>query len=76
MAIPLGFDGAKAAYDMAAKGWEVADLARESKLSVRTVYRFLNGEVQTKKTARAIAEAMGFAVRRYLKAVEQEVAAS
>lgn len=76
MAIPLRFDGSKAAYDMAAKGWEIVDLARHSGLSVRTVYRFVNGQVQTARTARAIAKALGFAVRRYLVEAPQQAVAS
>lgn len=73
MAISIRFDGSKAAYDMTAKGWEIADLARHSRLSTRTVYRFISGEVQTSKTARAIAKALGFSVRRYLQEAAQEV---
>lgn len=74
MAIPVRFDGTKVAYDMTAKTWEIADLARNSGLSVRTVYRFINGEVQTRKTAKAIAAALGFSIRRYMVEASQEVA--
>lgn len=66
MAMGLRFNGRLAAEDMAAKGLDIQDLANRSGLSQRTVYRFLNDEVQTIQSARRIASALGYSVRRYL----------
>lgn len=55
------------AEDMAAKGWDVKDLAGKTKdVSLRTTYRFLTGELQTIRTAKALAEALGRSLGRYL----------
>jgi transcriptional regulator with XRE-family HTH domain len=62
----LRFDGQKVAFDMAGKPWDVQELAHKARLSERTVYRFINNEVQTLATARALAKALGFSVKRYL----------
>jgi ribosome-binding protein aMBF1 (putative translation factor) len=61
----LRFDGAKVAFDMAGNGWDVPELATRAKVSVRTVYRFISGELQTHKSAKKLAVALGFSVRRY-----------
>lgn len=75
MAMGLRYDGQKVAFDMAAKTWEIADLAAATQLSTRTIYRFISNEVQTRKTAKAIAKALGYSVRRYMLALEsREVA--
>lgn len=74
MAMEFRFDGSKVAFDMAAKGWEVHDLAARAKVSTRTVYRFIGNEAQTTKTAKRIAAALGYSIRRYLIGVEQAVA--
>lgn len=74
MAMRLRFDGAKVAVDMAGKGWEVPDLAAAAGLSMRTIYRFIGNEAQTTKTAKKVAAALGYSIRRYLIGVEQEVA--
>jgi plasmid maintenance system antidote protein VapI len=58
------------ADDMAVKGWHVADMARASGLSYKTVQRFLDGTVQTAKTAGKLAAALGrTTTRRYLRRV-------
>lgn len=74
MAMDLRFDGRKLAFDMAAQSMDVADLARKSKLSGRTVYRFINNEVQTVRAARALSKALGYSVRRYLLPLTESVA--
>jgi len=71
MAMGLRFDGRKLARDMAGKPWDVQELAQKARLSQRTVYRFINNEVQTLSTARALAKALGFSTRRYLLASEE-----
>jgi transcriptional regulator with XRE-family HTH domain len=60
------------AEDMAVKGWSKLDLANRADVSDMTVIRFLRGENQTAKTARKLAKALGFSVRRYI--VAQDVA--
>lgn len=64
--------------DMAAKGWESKDLATVSDVSEMTISRFLRGEVQTVKTARKIALALGRSPRYYLlresNSTEEQVA--
>jgi predicted transcriptional regulator len=60
------FNGQLVAEDMAAKAWEIKDLAREANISLRTAYRFISGELQTITTGRQIARALGKPISRYL----------
>ncbi len=60
------YDTAKLATDMANRGWLARDLARAAEVSEMTVSRFLRGERQTATTAKKLAEALGFSVRRYV----------
>lgn len=69
------YDGVKVVRDMAAKGWETKDLAAATGKSHMTIRRFLQGEVQTTKTATAIAGALGFEPGRYLAGVTTTEAA-
>lgn len=55
---------------MALRRWNAHDLAVRAGKSHKTVSRFLKGEVQTAKTAGAIADAFGYSVRRYLHSIE------
>lgn len=55
---------------MTAHGWNAQELARQAGTSPKTINRFLDGSVQTTKTAKKIATAMGYAVKRYLARVE------
>jgi plasmid maintenance system antidote protein VapI len=55
---------------MALRRWNAQDLARASNLSPKTINRFLDGTVQTTKTAGKIADAFGYSVKRYLSHVE------
>lgn len=64
------------AEDMAIKGWSKLDLANAADISDMTVIRFLRGENQTAKTARKIARALGYSVRRYIVSAESEARAS
>jgi hypothetical protein len=66
MATTLKFNTALLAEDIALRGWLPIDLARKAGVADMTVYRFLSGEVQTARTAKKLAEAMGYSVRRYL----------
>jgi lambda repressor-like predicted transcriptional regulator len=68
------FDAAKVVGDMVAKGWETKDLAQAAKKSPMTIRRFLKSEIQTTKTATAIASALGQPVERYLLDVITEAA--
>lgn len=71
MAMDLRFDGRKVTFDMASQGMDVADLARKSKLSGRTVYRFINNEVQSLRAAKAISQALGYSLKRYLMPIAE-----
>lgn len=54
------------AEDVALRGWLPIDLARKARVADMTVYRFLRGEQQTAPTAKKLAAALGYSVRRYL----------
>lgn len=57
--------------DMAQRSWNAQALARAAGVSPKTVNRFLDGTVQTAKTAGKIAAAFGYTTpRRYLSHVE------
>ena len=65
-AMPIRFDSQRMAEDIALKGWTKLDLARRADVADMTVIRFLRGERQTARTAKKLAGALGFSVRRYL----------
>lgn len=52
--------------DMTNLGWNQTDLARAAGVSHMTVSRFMSGESQTPKTAKKLAIALGFSIRRYI----------
>lgn len=54
------------AEDMAANGWLKTDLAKRARTTAMTVGRFLSGKSQTPKTAKKLAKALGYEVRRYV----------
>lgn len=54
--------------DMAERGWRPVDLAKAARLTEQRISLFLRGLVQTAPTAKAIADAMGHSVRRYIAA--------
>jgi len=60
--------------DMAAKGWLPTDLARRARVSDMTVSRFLSGERRTARSAKKIATALGYSIRRYLIPSREAVA--
>lgn len=61
------FDADLMAEDIAAKGWTPKDLSKLADVADVTVYRFLNGEFQTPRTAKKLANALGYSSpRRYL----------
>lgn len=60
--------------DMAAKGWLQSDLASTAGVSDMTVTRFLRGDHRTNRTAKKLATALGYSVRRYLLPRSQEAA--
>lgn len=60
--------------DMVAKGWDVDGLASAAGLSQRTVYRFVSGELQTIRSGRLIAKALGRSARRYVIPTEEAAA--
>jgi plasmid maintenance system antidote protein VapI len=68
------YDVQKLVNDMANRGWNNAALARAADVSAMTVSRFLNGEARTAPTAKKLAEALGFTVRRYV--IQRHSAAS
>lgn len=62
----FSYDVATLMADMAEKGWLPTDLARVAEVSDMTVSRFLSGERRTPRTAKKLADALGYGVRRYL----------
>lgn len=56
--------------DMALRGWNTSTLAREAGMSFKRADRFLRGDVQTAKTAKMLADALGYSIRRYFSHVE------
>jgi lambda repressor-like predicted transcriptional regulator len=58
------------ASDMALRGWGIRDVMKRSRKNYHTINKFLRGEVQTPKTAKAIADALGHSTRRYLLGME------
>lgn len=59
------YDVALMRDDMALKGWLPTNLARRARVSEMTVSRFLRGERQTAPTAKKLATALGYTIRRY-----------
>lgn len=59
------FDDALMQDDIARQGWLPVDLARRAGVSHMTVARFLQRRVQTPRTAKKLAAALGFSVTRY-----------
>ena len=55
------------AEDMAAKGLNKLDLSVRAGVADMTVIRFLRGDHQTARTAKKLATALGYSVRRYLR---------
>lgn len=64
------YDVSRIVGDMALRGWNNTELAREASVSSMTVTRFLRGEAQSAKTAERIARALGHSIRRYFAGVE------
>jgi transcriptional regulator with XRE-family HTH domain len=60
------FDGVLMSADIAAKGWQPADLAERTEVARSSVSRFLSGESQTARMAKKFAQALGQPVRRYV----------
>lgn len=65
-AVPIEFNAQRMAEDMALRGWTKLDLATRARVADMTVIRFLRGERQTPQTAKKLARALGYSVRRYL----------
>ena len=72
MATAPKFDADKLADDLARRGWLPIDLARNANVADMTVYRFLSGEIQTPRTAKKLADALGYSVRRYFISAARE----
>lgn len=69
------FDTGLMQQDMAAKGWQPADLAAAADDMVpSTLSRFLNGKHQTARIAKRIAKALGQPLKRYIVVEKQAVA--
>jgi transcriptional regulator with XRE-family HTH domain len=68
------FDVGLMQEDMAAKGWLQSDLASAASVSDMTVTRFFRGDHRTNRTAKKLARALGYSVRRYLVRQSQEAA--
>ena len=65
------FDTARLERDIAAKGWQPADLADRAGVARSTVSRFLSGAFQTNRMGKRLAETLGYSVKRYLVSVEE-----
>jgi len=74
VASPVQFDSQRMAEDMALKGWTKLELAKRARVADMTVIRFLRGERQTAPTAKKLARALGYSVRRYLISSREAVA--
>lgn len=74
MLVGVRFDVGLIREDMAAKGWLQNDLARAARVSDMTVTRFLRGDHRTNRTAKKLAGALGYSVRRYLIRPSREAA--
>jgi transcriptional regulator with XRE-family HTH domain len=74
MSRTLQFDVDKMRDDIAARGWQPTDLAAHAGVARSTVSRFLSGESQTARTAKRLAETLGYSIRRYLRPSAQAVA--
>jgi transcriptional regulator with XRE-family HTH domain len=70
----IEFDSQRMAEDMALKGWNKLYLAKRAGVADMTVIRFLRGESQTAATAKKLAGALGYSVRRYLISTREAVA--
>jgi alpha-D-ribose 1-methylphosphonate 5-triphosphate synthase subunit PhnG len=57
--------------DMAVRRMNELGLARASGLAHPTIRKFLDGEVQTSKTAGKMADALGHPIRRYLLRIQR-----
>lgn len=60
------YNAQRLAEDIAERGLMPSHLARLAGVHERTVTRFLNGEVQTAKSLKKFADALGVSPRRYL----------
>jgi len=63
------YNVARLSADMALRGWNQTDLARASQLSIVTVSNFLRGHRQTARSMAAIANALGYPIKRYFSHV-------
>lgn len=68
------FDTSRMRDDIALRGWQPADLADRAGVARSTVGRFLSGEFQTARTAKKLAKALGYSIRRYLISSREAVA--
>ena len=66
MSNTLSYDVDLMREDMALKGLRATDLARRSGLTDTSVSRFFRGEARSAPTAKKLAKAIGYSVRRYL----------
>lgn len=73
-ATPIEFNAQLMAEDMAVEGWTKLGLAKRARVADMTVIRFLRGERQTPQTAKKLAKALGYSVRRYLISSTEAVA--
>ncbi|HYE86529.1 MAG TPA: helix-turn-helix transcriptional regulator [Vicinamibacterales bacterium] len=68
------YDVGRLLDDIALRGWQPADLADRAGVARSTVSRFLSGDFQTARTAKKLADALGYSVRRYLVTAGKAVA--
>lgn len=70
----IRYDVDRMVEDMALVGFLPTDLARKARVSDMTVSRFLRGEIQTARTAKKLARALGHTSRRYIVSARLAVA--
>lgn len=73
MSRTVHFDAERMREDIAAKGWQPADLADRAGVARSSVGRFLSGEYQTARMAARLAKTLGYSVRRYLVSSREAV---
>jgi transcriptional regulator with XRE-family HTH domain len=71
----IQFNTQRMAEDMVLKGWNKLELANRAGVADMTVIRFLRGESQTASTAKKLAKALGYSIRRYLISAPEEASA-
>lgn len=71
----VGYDVQRMAEDMAAQGLDNVSLGLKAKVADVTVGRFLKGTFQTARTAKKLAQALGYSPGRYIVRAKRDTGA-